>query len=64
MQQKIYFFVTGGNGGTNATSEVNFGNPVFSISSSNADGAGLGSFEYAVPSGAYSLCTENLNTYG
>ncbi len=61
---KDIFFVTGGNGGTNATSEVNFGNPVFSISSSNADGAGLGSFEYAVPSGAYSLCTENLNTYG
>jgi len=61
---KDIFFVTGGNGGTNATAEVNFGNPVFSISSSNADGAGLGSFEYAVPSGAYSLCTENLNTYG
>ncbi len=61
---KDIFFVTGGNGGTNATAEVNFGNPVFSISSSNADGAGYGSFEYAVPSGAYSLCTENLNTYG
>ena len=61
---KDIFFVTGGNGGTNATAEVNFGNPVFSISSSNADGAGLGSFEYAVPSGAYSLCTNNINTYG
>jgi len=61
---KDIFFVTGGNGGTNATTEVNFGNPVFSISSSNADGAGLGSFEYAVPSGAYSLCTDNINTYG
>ena len=58
------FFITGGNGGTNSTSEINFGNPPFSISSTNADSAGLGVFEYAVPSGAYSLCTKNLNTYG
>ena len=58
------FFITGGNGGTNSTAEINFGNPPFSISSTNADSAGLGSFEYAVPSGAYSLCTNNINAYG
>ena len=44
--------------------ETNFGNPSFSISSGNADANGYGNFEYAVPSGYYSLCTKNLNTYG
>ena len=43
---------------------LNFGNPQFTIASSNSDAAGFGSFEYAVPSGYYALCTENLNTYG
>ena len=43
---------------------VNFGNPAFSISSGNSDGAGHGNFEYAVPSGYYALCTKNLATYG
>jgi len=43
---------------------ANFGNPPFTIASSNSDGAGYGNFEYAVPSGYYTLCTENLNTYG
>ena len=43
---------------------VNFGNPPFSISSSNADANGYGNFEYAVPSGYYSLCTKNLAEYG
>ena len=42
----------------------NFGNPVFSISSGNSDGAGYGNFEYAVPSGYYSLCTKNIAEYG
>ena len=44
--------------------QANFGNPSFSISSGNADANGYGNFEYAVPSGYYALCTENLNTYG
>tara|TARA_R110002012_G_scaffold315988_1_gene530464 strand:- start:375 stop:1721 length:1347 start_codon:yes stop_codon:yes gene_type:complete len=44
--------------------QFNFGNPPFSISSGNADANGYGNFEYAVPSGYYALCTENLNTYG
>ncbi len=44
--------------------EWNFGNPSFSISSGNADANGYGNFEYAVPSGFYSLCTKNLAEYG
>ena len=43
---------------------VNFGNPPFAISSGNADANGYGNFEYAVPSGYYSLCTKNLAEYG
>jgi hypothetical protein len=42
----------------------NFGNPIVSISSGNADANGYGNFEYAVPSGFYSLCTKNLAEYG
>jgi len=42
----------------------NFGNPPFTISSGNTDGDGYGNFEYAVPSGYYSLCTKNLAEYG
>ena len=42
----------------------NFGNPAFTISSGNTDGAGFGNFEYAVPSGYYALCTKNLATFG
>jgi len=49
---------------TNATFEVNFGNPSFSISSSNADGDGYGNMEYAVPSGYYVLNSKNLAEYG
>jgi hypothetical protein len=43
---------------------VNFGNPAFSISSGNSDGNGYGNFEYAVPSGYYSLNTKNLSEFG
>ena len=43
---------------------LNFGNPVFSITSGNADANGYGNFEYAVPSGFYALCSKNLGTYG
>ena len=42
----------------------NFGNPAFSISSGNADANGYGNFEYAPPSGYYSLCTKNLAEFG
>ena len=51
-------------GGGNTKASFNFGNPAFSISSGNADANGFGNFEYAVPSGYYSLCTKNLAEYG
>ena len=47
-----------------STNIFNFGNPPFSISSGNSDANGYGNFEYAVPSGYYSLCTKNLAEYG
>ena len=58
------WFHSAGTAGDNSAS-VNFGGcPSFTISSANADGNGYGSFEYAVPSGFYSLCTKNLAEYG
>jgi hypothetical protein len=47
-----------------ADSELNFGSPPFAISSGNADANGFGNFEYAVPSGYFSLCTKNLAEFG
>jgi hypothetical protein len=47
-----------------ATVKFNFGNPVTTISSGNADANGYGNFEYAVPTGFYSLCSKNLAEYG
>ena len=45
--------------------EANFGGGTsFSISSGNADANGYGNFEYAVPSGYYSLNTKNLAEFG
>jgi len=45
--------------------EVNFGGcPAFTVSSGNADANGYGNFEYAVPSGFYSLCSKNLAEFG
>jgi len=60
-----YFFVLG----DTSTSYINpfdcnFGSPMHSISSGNADGNGLGNFEYAVPSGYFALCTKNLAENG
>ena len=46
------------------TSSFNFGSPFFAISSGNTDGSGYGNFEYAVPSGYFSLNTKNLAEYG
>ena len=63
----FWHFAFGDYDGQNAgshTFQVNFGNPAFTIASSNADANGYGSFEYAVPSGYYALCTKNLATYG
>jgi len=47
--------------------QCNYGNGFFgttAVASSNADAAGHGLFEYAVPTGYFSLNTKNLNTYG
>ena len=49
---------------TTYTYQVNFGNPVHSISSGNSDANGYGNFEYAVPSGYYALNTKNLAEFG
>ena len=53
-----------GNGTPGTTYKVNFGSPMYSISSGNADGNSHGSFEYAVPSGFFALCTKNLAEFG
>ena len=57
------FFFSVGTENTQAI-QGNFGNPAFAISSGNADGRGYGNFEYAVPSGFYSLCLKNLGEFG
>jgi len=44
--------------------QMNFGSPMYSISSGNSDGNGYGNFEYSVPSGYYALNTKNLAEYG
>ena len=61
-----FYFIsaTEWNSSGNGTFEFNLGNPSFSISSSNSDGAGFGNFEYAPPTNYYSLCSKNLAEYG
>ena len=58
------FTEVNGGGVTDHTVHMNFGNPSFTISSSNADANGYGNFEFAVPSNYYALCTKNLAEYG
>jgi len=61
----VYYFAGGSNVNNDDTRmDFNFGNPAFSISSGNSDANGYGNFEYAVPSGYYSLCTKNLAEFG
>ena len=51
--------------GFNGSYAVNFGGyTTISISSAESDGNNYGNFEYAPPSGYYSLCTKNLAEYG
>ena len=63
---KLYLFYLNQDGGGSNNGELflNFGNPSFAVSSGNADANGYGNFEYAVPSGYYSLCTKNLAEFG
>ena len=60
----VVFNCAGAGSSTTPRFQANFGNAPFSISSGNADANGYGNFEYAVPSGYYSLCTKNLAEYG
>jgi len=57
-----YAPIAGGYGTSNGVN-CNFGSPPYAANNF-ADAAGYGNFSYAVPSGYYSLCTKNLNTYG
>ena len=57
------YFVWASAFGSGTNGELNTGNPHYSISSSNSDPAGLGSFEYDTK-GGYAICTKNINTYG
>lgn len=53
-----------GSGSNGYTLELNFGSPPFTLDSANADGEGIGNFEYAVPSDYFAMCTKNLAKYG
>ena len=59
-----HYFVGFGVLGGQDTFEINFGSPPYANSSGNADSSGFGNFEYAVPTGYLSLCTNNLNLLG
>ena len=58
------FSIASGSDSATPVIQCNFGNPPFTISSSNADANGHGNFEYAVPSGYFALCTKNLAENG
>ena len=61
----FYFPASGTYSGSQVYPQLlNFGSPAYAISSGNTDGNGYGNFEYAVPSGYYSLNTKNLAEYG
>ena len=49
-----------GDGGQTITWRVNFGQDSANVSSANSDSNGIGTFEYAVPSGYTSLCSANM----
>ena len=60
-----YFFMTINGNSTGQTHKANFGGyTTISISSSASDANGHGVFEYAPPSGYFSLCTKNLAEFG
>ena len=61
-----FYFPAFGDGNNNdiKVGQLNFGSPIHAISSGNTDGNGFGNFEYAVPSGFFSLCTKNLAENG
>jgi len=63
----MFFGFSDGGATLQPVMSANFGNGYFgttAVSSANSDDAGFGLFEYAPPTGYYSLCTKNINTYG
>ena len=67
-RELMAFYVAGQNSdSTNRLTHTNFGDGYFAttaVASANADGAGMGAFEYAVPSGFYAVCSKNIQDYG
>ena len=62
-----YFAGHSNDGGTDPVQNFNFGAGFFgttAVASANADANGHGAFEYAVPSGYYTLNTKNLKEFG
>ena len=65
ISANTYFPFFAPNGGGSPTEfKANFGNPAYTITSSNTDANGYGNFEYAVPSGYYALNSKNLAEFG
>ena len=63
----FYAFGCGDKSTGSSTLSVNFGNGYFgttAVTSAEADGAGIGAFEFAPPTGYYALCTKNIKAYG
>jgi hypothetical protein len=61
------FILPGARVDTNQDIDFNFGQGYFgvtAVASANADGNGIGAFEYAVPSGFYAICTKNIKEFG
>lgn len=60
---QTYFFATGDSGSTAVKGSANFGNGYFGTTAVSSAGtnAGVGTFEYDVPSGYKALCTKNIN---
>ena len=59
-----YFCASDNSQTTVCTVQANFGSPINTISSGNADDNGYGNFEYDVPTGYLALCTKNLGSDG
>ena len=65
VTEDVYFAWRGF--GSGEALSINFGNGYFgttAVSTPESDSAGIGKFEYSVPSGYYALCTKNIATYG
>ena len=50
--------------GTDVQMHLNTGNSSTNDDFTNADANGYGKFSYAVPSGYYALCTQNIQSLG